>query len=66
MALEFTGRPDRAGPALYLIDRGMHEDAQLIALGTEVDNATDDNTQVVYLREHSHEAQAVISFYAVP
>ena len=65
MALEFTGRPDRHGPALYLIDKGRSDDEKLIALGVAVDDATSEDTQVVYLKATSAEAQKITSFYAV-
>lgn len=65
MGLEFTGRPDRQGPALYVIDKNVTEDERLVALATAVDTATNEDTQVVYLRMQSPEGQAVTNFYAI-
>lgn len=65
MALEFTGLPDRHGPALYLLDQNPGQDDALVALGTAVDDATDEDTQVVYLRAQSAEGQQVADFYNV-
>lgn len=65
MALEFTGRPDRHGPALYLIAANRSGNEKLKALGATVDDATSEDTQVVYLDTGSAEAQKISSFYGI-
>ncbi len=64
MALEFTNIPDRTGPAVYLVGMSMLEN-RLTAYGQELDKATDEKTQVVYLDVRSKDGAQVADFYDI-
>lgn len=66
MALEFTNIPDRTGPAVYILsDAGVREEIELTKFGMDIDNATPDETQVVFLNVQKGDGLAIKEFYAV-
>lgn len=66
MALEFTSIPDRNGPAIYLLGDGSTQTKMtLVELGDQIDQATPDETQVVYLDPNSGDGLSVKEFYAI-
>ena len=66
MALEFTNIPDHSGPAVYLIGNGQSQlERQLTELGKLIDEATPEQTQVVYLDPTRGDGLRIREFYSL-
>lgn len=66
MALSFTIIPDRTGPAIYLIGNGQSQiETQLMELGNQINQATAEDTQIVYLDPNHGDGLKVKEFYSL-
>jgi len=64
MGLEFTGRPDRTGAAVYFISDGSSQSMQeLQQIATIVDQSLPDEAQVIVLDGQVAEGAEVVDFY---